>query len=88
MPTIRLSTETLQLIREQTLPGFEFVSIARRRDDGDWDVPIDDEVAYMVANARQPNESDDDAVSRLVRASAVRGRTRKFTSACAASAVQ
>lgn len=68
MPTIRLTTVTMRLIRSQALPGFDFLRTARRRDDGDWDVPVDDEVTYTIATARLPGESDDDVVARLVRA--------------------
>ena len=68
MPTIRVTSETLQLIREQSTPGFRYTSTARRRPDGDWDLPVDDEIAYAIAMVRLPGESDDDVVSRLVRA--------------------
>ena len=40
---------------------------ARNRDDGTWDALVVDEVAYQVA-LELPGESDDDVVSRLVRA--------------------
>ena len=72
MPTIRMTSETLQLIREQSSPGFRFVPTARRRPDDDWDLPVDDEVAYTIAMERVPGESDDDVVSRLVGAAAGR----------------
>ena len=68
MPTIRLTTDTMRLIRSQALPGFDFLSTARRRLDGDWDVPVDDDVAYRIALKRMPGETDDDVVSRPVRA--------------------
>jgi len=67
MPMIRITSETLQLIREQSSPGFRFVPTARRRPDGDWDLPVDDDVAYSIGMARLPGEADDDVVSRLVR---------------------
>lgn len=67
MPMIKVSDHTLQLIREQTQEGFNFVCTATPRADGLWDVPVDDEVALKIATARLPNETDDDVVSRLVR---------------------
>jgi hypothetical protein len=68
MPMVRLSNDTIQLLRQQTTPGFTFVRTAKRREDGDWDVPVDDEVAFEIAVERLPGESDDDCVARLVRA--------------------
>lgn len=67
MPMIKVSGHTLQLIREQTLEGFNFVCTATRCADGLWSVPVDDEVAMRIASARLPSETDDDVVSRLVR---------------------
>ena len=67
MPMIRLKDETQRLLREQTLPGYAFVAAGSRRRDGDWDVPVDDEVALAIAEARLPGETDDDVVQRLVR---------------------
>jgi hypothetical protein len=68
MPMIKVSDNTLQLIREQAQEGFNFVCTATRRTDGLWDVPVDDEVAMKIATERLPKETDDDVVSRLVRA--------------------
>jgi hypothetical protein len=65
---IKVSDHTLQLIREQAQEGFSFVCTATRRDDGLWDIPVDDEVAMKIATERLPTETDDDVVSRLVRA--------------------
>ena len=42
--------------------------MATRRADGLWDVPVDDEVAMRIATERLTNETDDDVVSRPVRA--------------------
>ena len=67
MPMIKLTDHTLKLIQEQTREGYTFACTARRRSDGLWDVPVDDEVAMKIAAARLPNETDDDVVSRLVR---------------------
>jgi hypothetical protein len=68
MPKIKVSGHTLQLIREQAQVGFHFACTATLRGDGFWDVPVDDEVAMKIATARLPGETDDDVVSRLVRA--------------------
>lgn len=68
MPMIKMSDNTLQLIREQAQEGFKFVCTATHRADGLWDVPVDDEVAMKIAIERLPTETDDDVVSRLVRA--------------------
>ena len=67
MPMIRLKKETLQLLREGTLPRFDFVMAGTPRKDGDYDVPVDDEVAMAIAKARLPGESDDDVVVRRMR---------------------
>lgn len=72
MPMVKLSHDTLQLIREQTREGFTFACTASRRADGLWDVPVDDEVAIRIATERLPRETDDDVVSRLVRAASGR----------------
>jgi len=68
MPMIKVSDHTLRLIREQTQEGFTFACTATRRTDGMWDVPVDDKVAMKIATERLPTETDDDVVSRLVRA--------------------
>ncbi|MBN9348071.1 MAG: hypothetical protein J0I48_18035 [Devosia sp.] len=68
MPMIKVSDHTLQLIREQAREGFSFVCTATRRADGLWNVPVDDAVAMKIAIERLPTETDEDVVSRLVRA--------------------
>lgn len=68
MPMIRLTTETMNLIRRQTLPDFRFIRHATEVDAGSWDVPINDEVAPQIAQQRLTPESDDAVVSRLARA--------------------
>jgi hypothetical protein len=65
---ITVSDHTLQLIREQAQEGFTFACTAIRRADGLWDVPVDDQVAMKIATERLAMETDDDVVSRLVRA--------------------
>lgn len=68
MPTLAVSAETLKLINEQVTPGYGARSTATRRSDGLWDLVVDDEVAAHIEAARLPGETDEDAVSRLVRA--------------------
>lgn len=68
MPIIRLSGNTRDLVLTQVLPGFTFACLAIKRDDGWFEVPVDDKVAMRIAVARSPGESDNDVVSRLGRA--------------------
>ncbi len=68
MPTIRLTTETMTLLRGQMPPGFRFVCLATETDDGSWGVPVNDEVAFRIARKRLSTESDDQVVLRLVQA--------------------
>lgn len=68
MPMVRLSNDTVELLLQQTTPGFRFVSTATRRENGEWDVPVNDDVAHKIAIERLPGESDEDCVARLVRA--------------------
>jgi hypothetical protein len=67
MPMIKVSDHTLQLIREQTQEGYSFVSTATRSADGQWTIPVDDDIAVRVATQRLLNETDDEVLSRLVR---------------------
>lgn len=65
MPMIRLSRDTRDMVQAQVLPGFTFACLATDREDGWFEVPVDDEVAMVVAAVRRPGESDHDVVSRL-----------------------
>ena len=68
MRTIIVSDETRQLIDAQALPGYMIRQPATRLPDGRWTIPVDDEVFEHIDAARLPGETDDDVVSRLVRA--------------------
>src|SRR5690606_25366575 len=37
MPTIRLTNNTLALVRARSVPGYQFVDYSTERDDGTWD---------------------------------------------------
>ncbi|MDB5539531.1 MAG: hypothetical protein JWQ89_1258 [Devosia sp.] len=67
MRVLILSEESHRLILDQAKLPKPAYSAAIRRPDGLWDVQVDDEVAAAIDHARLQNESDDDAVSRLVR---------------------
>ncbi len=68
MPKIIITEETLRLIGQQALPGYIVLQSATRREDGLWDLLLDEEVAARINDERLTGESDDDVVARLVRA--------------------
>ena len=68
MRTIIVSDETKHLIDAQVQPGYDLRQTATRLPDGRWTVPVDDEVFDRIDAARLPGETDDDSVSRLLRA--------------------
>ncbi|MBI4924111.1 MAG: hypothetical protein HY834_20440 [Devosia nanyangense] len=68
MKIITVSDETKRLIDVQALPGYTIRRTAARLPDGRWTIPVDDEVFDRIAAARLPGETDDDTVSRLLRA--------------------
>ncbi len=67
MKTIRVSDATYQAIAD--LAGFSFRSTGTHVGDGDWLVPISDELWHRLQQARVPGESDDDTLMRLIRIS-------------------
>ncbi|HEV2515151.1 MAG TPA: hypothetical protein VGV07_07870 [Devosia sp.] len=67
MRVLILSEESHGLILGQARPRMLARSDATLREDGLWEVPVDDEVAAAIDHARLQGESDDDVVSRLVR---------------------
>lgn len=69
MRTYRVTEHTYNLIREQARPGYSFLSTAVRSSSGDWDMPVDDQVAERIEEHRLPGETDDQVVSRIVRES-------------------
>jgi len=42
--------------------------LATEIDDGSWDVPVNDEAAFQLAQERLSTENDDEVVSRLAQA--------------------
>ena len=67
MRVLILSEESHRLILDQARPSMSARSDATLREDGLWEVSVDDEVAAAIDHARLQGESDDDVVSRLVR---------------------
>ena len=68
MKIITVSDETKHLIDAKVQPGYDLRQTAARLPDGRWTIPVDDEVFEHIAAARLPGETDDDTVSRLLRA--------------------
>ena len=68
MKIITVSDETKQLIDPQVQSGYDLRQTATRLPDGRWTIPVDDEVLEHIDVARLPGETDDDTVSRLLRA--------------------
>ena len=68
MRTITVSDETKHLIDAQVQPGYDLRQTATRLPSGRWTILVDDDVFDRIDAARMPGETDDDVVSRLVRA--------------------
>lgn len=67
MKTISMSDAAYHAVAElATLP---FRWTGARQPDGTWIVPVEDETYERLEQHRLPNESDDDLVQRLIRAS-------------------
>ena len=62
-----VSDETKHLIDAQVQRGYALRQTATRLPNGRWTIPVDDEVFDHIDGARLPGETDDDAVSRLLR---------------------
>ena len=56
------------LIDAQVQSGYDLRQTATRLPDGRWTIPVDDEVFEHIQAARLPGETDDDTLSRLLRA--------------------
>ena len=65
MPIIRLSDATYRSVAEISSP--DFISTGARQPDGSWLVPIEDHIIAKLGKLRQPGETDDDLVARLIR---------------------
>ena len=64
MKTIRISDATNRAIAEAAV--YPFHSTATRLLDGDWLVPVDDEVYQRIDDSRLPGETDDDVILRVL----------------------
>ena len=62
--TIRISDATNRAIIDAAI--YPFHSTATRLPDGDWLVPVDDEVNQQIENNRLPGETDDDVILRVL----------------------
>jgi predicted CopG family antitoxin len=65
MKTINVSDATYRAIAEAAILPFR--STATRQPGGSWLVPIADDTWDALQKERLPDESDDDAVLRLIR---------------------
>lgn len=66
MPTLRISPQTMTLIRARRHVDFQFARVATRCEDGWWNLPINDDLALLIAQERVRGESDDGVVSRML----------------------
>ncbi len=62
--TIKISDATNRAIADAAI--YPFHSTAKRLPDGDWVVPVDDEVYQRIEDNRLPGESDDDVILRVL----------------------
>jgi hypothetical protein len=67
MPTIRVTEPTIRLMRQRSHAAYRFHALATRLEDGGWNVAVDDEAAFQIAQERHRGESDHDVVARLLR---------------------
>jgi hypothetical protein len=66
MKLIRVSDTTYRMVAELAILPFR--STGTRQPDGTWLVPIGEDVWGHLEAHRLPGESDDDVVTRLIRA--------------------
>ena len=64
MRTIRISDATNRAIADAAI--YPFRATAKRLADGDWLVPVDDEVYQRIEDKRLPGETDDDVILRAL----------------------
>ncbi len=64
MKTIRISDATNRATADAAI--YPFRSTAARLPDGDWLVPVDDEVYRRIEDNRLPSETDDDLILRAL----------------------
>lgn len=65
MKTIRLSNETMRALEDAA--DLPFKPEGEQQSDGSWLVPFSDDTWERLQRHRLPGETDDDAVSRMVR---------------------
>lgn len=65
MKTINVSDATYRAIAEEAILPFR--STATRQANGNWLVPIADDTWDALQKERLPDESDDEAVMRIIR---------------------
>jgi len=65
MKTIRITSETLQAIRDLAILPFR--ANATQQDDGTWIVPLDDDVWQRLHDMQLPAETMDDTLTRIIR---------------------
>jgi hypothetical protein len=63
---MRISADTMRLVRATRRPGFQFAMAATQMADGSWLLPVNDDVAMEIATERLNGEADDGVLSRLL----------------------
>jgi hypothetical protein len=64
MKRIRISEATYRVIAEAAVLPFH--STGQRQPDGTWLVPVEDDTYDRLQEHRQPGETDDDAIARII----------------------
>ena len=64
MKRIRISDATYRMIAEAAVLPFR--STGQRQPDGTWLVPVEDDTYERLQQHRQPGETDDVVVSRII----------------------
>lgn len=64
MKTIKVSETTYRAIAEAAILPFR--STAKRMTDGDWLIPVEDDVHERLQDERLPGENDDDTIQRMI----------------------
>jgi hypothetical protein len=64
MKRIRISEATYRMIAEAAVLPFR--STGQRQPDGTWLVPLEDDTYERLRQHRQPGETDDDVIIRII----------------------
>ena len=67
MPSIRITNETMRMIRGAAI--YDFRQTGQRQADGTWLIEISEEVAARLSEAALPGETVDDTIQRIIRES-------------------